>query len=1031
MGFIASFVIALAFAVVGELLRPKQTPPNAKPAALDDFDIPTAEEGRKIPIIAGKVKITGANVTWWGDLEIAAIKRKVKTGWFSSATQVINNKYFIGMQMVLCHGRTEGITLHKVLFGDDEPTNTKTAEPNGVTRVVFDDNDFFGGDETEGGVSGTCRFYSGTTTQTANAYWEAQIGETAPAYRRLVYAMMEHVYMGTSHYLKPIGFEVSSYPNGLSVPSSHHIIGEDCNPICFIYEVLTDRVWGACVNVSDIDTASFLAAAETIYEEGLGMSMIYNGASTARDIIAEILRHLDGCMYSDPETGLITIKLARADYDADTIPVFTAKDFQGGIKFSRPSWSETKNSISAGWTNRENGYTVSPVAQKNLANIQVRGGIVANEDMDFTGFCTEEACMLAVARALRVKSFPLANLEGALQRRAGWSLKPASVFKVVWPELGINGVIFRAVSVKYGTINNPAVTINCVEDIFSVGDVAYDVMPPSGWVDPIGAPTALHRQKLFELPVQFTGVNNGAYVATLGSRSSGIDLGYRIYSGLASGDGNLSYKRDVDDFTPSAVTTTAFPDTTDDRDATGFSVTDVRHASEIPASVTEDELLAGDSVILIVSSAGEELCAAKNFTGTSVTDVIRGIYGTQKLNHPSGAIVWFLSRGFGVENATPYDTFPQTVYAKLLPYNAKGSLSMASASQISVTLSGKALKPNPPHSLAANGDETPVEFGIAQAPIVFTWQWEDVVERGGRISETGPVDSMVPNGGSFTLRLYRDAVLERTVTGLTSKTWTYTEADQTADGVGAIEVEIEYVAASAVASEPSTIGFNLIVAVPLHELMLDAGPGIFLPLSETSGLVMGNSVGDDGTYVAPILNQPPLYSSGLPSVAFNASGGSRGYLPASAMPTGYTSMTIVLVYKPDYFTGIHHIVARDSDGGERVFQFRVNNSNIEFIKIKTSVQTISGAHAMTADEPHLVLFQVNGSTGAAQIEINGEVRATGTLSVVDYGGGTREISLASRASGAELSPCGMSVVGIYNRLLTPEEKAAFLLSSGL
>ena len=67
----------------------------------------------------------------------------------------------------------------------------------------------------------------------------------------------------------------------------------------------------------------------------------------------------------------------------------------------------------------------------------------------------------------------------------------------------------------------------------------------------------------------------------------------------------------------------------------------------------------------------------------------------------------------------------------------------------------------------------------------------------------------------------------------------------------------------------------------------------------------------------------------------------------------------------------------------------------------------------------------------AQIEINGEVRATGTLSVVDYGGGTREISLASRASGVELSPCGMSVVGFYNRLLTPEEKAAFKLSSGL
>lgn len=811
MGFIASFVIALAFAVVGELLRPKQTPPNAKPAALDDFDIPTAEEGRKIPIIAGKVKITGANVTWWGDLEIAAIKRKVKTGWFSSATQVINNKYYIGMQMVLCHGRTEGITLHKIFFGDDEPTNTKTAEPNGVTRIVFDDNDFFGGDETEGGVTGTCRFYSGTTTQTANAYWEAQIGESAPSYRRLVYAMMEHVYMGTSHYLKPIGFEVSSYPNGLALPDNHHIIEEDCNPICFIYELLTDRVWGACVLPTDIDVASFVAAAETIYDEGLGMSMIYNGASTARDMIAEILRHIDGCMFSDPETGLITLKLARADYDINTIPVFTGKDFIGGIKFSRPSWSETKNSISAGWTNRENGYTVSPVAQKNLANIQVRGGVVANEDVDFTGFCTEAACMLAVARVLQVKSYPLANLEGMLQRRAGWRLKPASVFKVEWPELGINGVVLRVVSVKYGTLNNPSVTVNCVEDIFAVGEVAFDPMPPSGWVDPVGAPTALHRQKLFELPVQFTGNTTGSYVATLGSRSSGVDLGYKVYSGTASGDANLTFKSDVVDFTPSALTTSAFPDTTPDRDATGFTVSDVRHGSEIPATVTESELQAGDSVALIVSAAGEELVGFKNFTGTAVTDVIRGIYGTSKLNHPSGAVVWFLSYGFGIENATPYASFPQTVYGKLLPFNAKGSLPIASATQISVALVGKSVSPGTPSNVLIAGSATPPEGSAGSADIALAWSWRDPMIEGGRLNMTG--SSPLPQGMTFTVRRYRDGVLAETTTGITTLASAYTTAQQNDDAANTLGANmlIQFRVSSVLNSIESAYAANSIV----------------------------------------------------------------------------------------------------------------------------------------------------------------------------------------------------------------------------
>ncbi|HEY1404159.1 MAG TPA: hypothetical protein VGB05_08545, partial [Pyrinomonadaceae bacterium] len=80
MGFVAAIVVSLIMAVVGELLRPKVKPPNAKASGLDDFDIPTAEEGRAVPVIAGKVKIDGSNVVWFGDLRVDAITKKVKTG---------------------------------------------------------------------------------------------------------------------------------------------------------------------------------------------------------------------------------------------------------------------------------------------------------------------------------------------------------------------------------------------------------------------------------------------------------------------------------------------------------------------------------------------------------------------------------------------------------------------------------------------------------------------------------------------------------------------------------------------------------------------------------------------------------------------------------------------------------------------------------------------------------------------------------------------------------------------------------------
>lgn len=55
-------------------LAPK--PPRPKPAALDDFDVPVAEEGRPVPVVFGTVTLTGANVLWYGDLRSDPIKAK-------------------------------------------------------------------------------------------------------------------------------------------------------------------------------------------------------------------------------------------------------------------------------------------------------------------------------------------------------------------------------------------------------------------------------------------------------------------------------------------------------------------------------------------------------------------------------------------------------------------------------------------------------------------------------------------------------------------------------------------------------------------------------------------------------------------------------------------------------------------------------------------------------------------------------------------------------------------------------------------
>lgn len=74
MQFFVYIAVLLVATFISVALAPK--PPRPKPAALEDFDIPTAEQGRPIPVVFGSVTVTGPNVIWYGDLDTKKIKAK-------------------------------------------------------------------------------------------------------------------------------------------------------------------------------------------------------------------------------------------------------------------------------------------------------------------------------------------------------------------------------------------------------------------------------------------------------------------------------------------------------------------------------------------------------------------------------------------------------------------------------------------------------------------------------------------------------------------------------------------------------------------------------------------------------------------------------------------------------------------------------------------------------------------------------------------------------------------------------------------
>lgn len=116
MGFFLLFFLFVGFTVLGELLRPKPKFGEPRASSLGDFQVPTAEEGRPIPVAFGTVNLKGANVLWYGDLHVNPIRKSVKTGLFTSKKITTGYRYYLGQQLGLCHGLLDGFS--EVRFDD-------------------------------------------------------------------------------------------------------------------------------------------------------------------------------------------------------------------------------------------------------------------------------------------------------------------------------------------------------------------------------------------------------------------------------------------------------------------------------------------------------------------------------------------------------------------------------------------------------------------------------------------------------------------------------------------------------------------------------------------------------------------------------------------------------------------------------------------------------------------------------------------------------------------------------------------------
>jgi hypothetical protein len=672
-GVIMFWIMLAIYAATTVLSGLLQKAPKIKASSLGEIQVPTAEEGRNLPVIWGTCCLQAPNVVWYSDYKVQPIKKSMGIMAFGR-TYTAGYRYYLGMDLALCHGpvdelvdilagtgedlkklswRGTGDGLPNIIatirlvfqalmsrYSSDQPGPGPVTNPDGSISLYVAAQTVFGGDEKEGGIAGAGRFYPGNDTQESNNYISTRMGITYPAYRKICHMVCSQWYMGTSQYMKKLAFVLRRTPSNLGLTSGQANIGGDANPAEIIYECLKMKHWGLGFPDARFNLNSFKLAGQTLSSEGFGMSLMMDSPQQADKTIETVLQHIDGVCYQDPSTGHWTLKLIRPDYDVASIPEFDEHDI-AECEFSRGSWEDTLNEVKVTYTDR-NRWKKGLVQAHEPANFAIRQGELATQTIDFSGFSNATAAQKACNRELRTHSYPIGKGRVRINRK-GWPLRMGSPFKLTWSPLGISGMAVRVTSIDYGNLTDGMIEVEFCEDIFKANYTSYAPPSSSSWTDPAGDPVAPTAQLAIEAPYQMLDGITSPHVLVGAVRGDGVSLGYSVMTDEGAG---YVPTNEASAFCPCGLLQTAYPRNTASLDAVGLVVigTDL----EILVSIDAAGRDRGDSLLYFADTG--EICAWQSIVDNvdetcTITGIVRGVYDTIPADHAAGTRVYFIRNG--------------------------------------------------------------------------------------------------------------------------------------------------------------------------------------------------------------------------------------------------------------------------------------------------------------------------------------------------------------------------------------------------
>lgn len=489
------------------------------------------------------------------------------------------------------------------------------------------------------------------------------------------------------------------------------IKGIDINPIHQIREIITNDT---AMNKPEsmINDQNFKAAADRIYDEGLGVSGAFTEKS-CKEAIDELLYHIEAGARLNRQTGKYEIVLFRDDLlDLDNAQLYDKSNIKT-FSIEIANVDDVINSVNVNYYDRAN-------IKDSSFSLDEIGSVMSSEvnaqTLEFPYFMNRRNAEAVGNWKLKQLSTPTRKGTFTTGKYDARKLNKYDVVKLTWANQNMFEMPVRIMKIGLGDGRDNTVTLDWVEVIpySSVLFPTIRVDPPTSQV----LPPQRNQSVVFEMPY-FEAVQRFGQTQVDAELANNPDLGYLVVATkkpqsnsinalLYTDDGSGYQQASIVDYCPVATL---------DQE---ISYLNASFAVKNVTSISQAET---GTLIL----CGEELMVYQSYdSATKILTVKRAALDTVPKPHSTGAVLYFCD-AFNAFDSEQYVS-SELIRAKVLTTTPSGILGIDEATALPLEMNARPNRPYPPANVKINGQYYPQDIEL---DLVVTW-----VDR-NRIQQTG------------------------------------------------------------------------------------------------------------------------------------------------------------------------------------------------------------------------------------------------------------------------------------------------------